>query len=52
VEIMKKVLIGLFLVASLSVLGAKNTKKAASTQNYTKNVNIIKFEYYWRKNEK
>ena len=36
---MKKVLIGLFLVASLSVLGAKNTKKAASTQNYTKNVN-------------
>jgi hypothetical protein len=39
VEIMKKVLIGLFLLASLSVLGAKNTKKAASTQNYTKNVN-------------
>jgi len=38
VEIMKKVLIGLFLVASLSVLGAKNIK-AASTQNYTKNVN-------------
>gem|GEM_PF-3235302 len=36
---MKKVLIGLFLVASLSVLGAKNTKKAARTQNYTKNVN-------------
>ena len=36
---MKKVLIGLFLVASLGVLGAKNTKKAASTQNYTKNVN-------------
>ena len=35
---MKKVLIGLFLVASLSVLGAKNIK-AASTQNYTKNVN-------------
>ena len=34
---MKKVLIGLFLVASLSVLGAKNTKKATST--YTKNVN-------------
>jgi len=39
VEIMKKVLIGLFLLASLSVLGAKNTKKTASTQNYTKNVN-------------
>ena len=39
VKIMKKVLIGLFLVASLSVLGAKNTKKAARTQNYTKNVN-------------
>lgn len=37
VKIMKKVLIGLFLVASLSVLGAKNTKKATST--YTKNVN-------------
>ena len=36
---MKKVLIGLFLVASLSVLGAKNTKKAARAQNYTKNVN-------------
>ena len=36
---MKKVLIGLFLLASLSVLGAKNTKKTASTQNYTKNVN-------------
>ena len=36
---MKKVLIGLFLVASLSVLGAKNTKKSASTKNYTKNVN-------------
>ena len=36
---MKKVLIGLFLVASLSVLGAKNTKKAARIQNYTKNVN-------------
>ena len=36
---MKKVLIGLFLVASLGVLGSKNTKKAASTQNYTKNVN-------------
>lgn len=36
---MKKVLIGLFLVASLSVLGAKNIKKASSTQNYTKNVN-------------
>ena len=36
---MKKVLIGLFLVASLGVLGAKNTKKAARTQNYTKNVN-------------
>ena len=39
VKIMKKILIGLFLVASLSVLGAKNTKKASSTQNYTKNVN-------------
>ena len=39
VKIMKKVLIGLFLVASLSVLGAKNTKKAARIQNYTKNVN-------------
>ena len=36
---MKKVLIGLFLVGSLSVLGAKNTKKSASTKNYTKNVN-------------
>ena len=36
---MKKVLIGLFLVASLGVLGAKTTKKAARTQNYTKNVN-------------
>ena len=36
---MKKVLIGLFLIASLGVLSAKNTKKAASTQNYTKNVN-------------
>ena len=39
VKIMKKVLIGLFLVGSLSVLGAKNTKKSASTKNYTKNVN-------------
>lgn len=39
VKIMKKVLIGLFLVASLSVLGAKNTKKATRIQNYTKNVN-------------
>ncbi|BBM53031.1 hypothetical protein JMUB3935_2011 [Leptotrichia trevisanii] len=36
---MKKVLIGLFLVASLGVLGAKNTKKAVRVQNYTKNVN-------------
>ena len=36
---MKKVLIGLFLVASLGVLGAKTTKKAARTQSYTKNVN-------------
>ena len=39
VKVMKKILIGLFLIASLSVLGAKNTKKAARTQNYTKNVN-------------
>ena len=30
---MKKVLIGLFLVASVGVEGPKNTKKAASTQN-------------------
>jgi len=36
---MKKVLIGLFLVTSLSVLGAKSQKKTASTSNYTANVN-------------
>ena len=36
---MKKVLIGLFLVASLSVLGAKSQKKTANTSNYTANVN-------------
>lgn len=39
VKIMKKVLIGLFLVASLSVLGAKSQKKTANTSNYTANVN-------------
>ena len=39
VKIMKKVLIGLFLVTSLSVLGAKSQKKTASTSNYTANVN-------------
>ena len=36
---MKKILIGLFLVASLSVLGAKSQKKTASTSNYKTNVN-------------
>ena len=36
---MKKVLIGLFLVVSLSVLGAKSQKKTANTSNYTANVN-------------
>lgn len=39
VKIMKKVLIGLFLVTSLSVLDAKSQKKTASTSNYTANVN-------------
>jgi len=36
---MKKFLIGLFLVASLSVLGAKSQKKTTSTSNYTANIN-------------
>ena len=36
---MKKFLIGLFLVASLSVLGAKSQKKTESTSNYKTNVN-------------
>lgn len=39
VKIMKKILIGLFLVASLSVLGAKSQKKTTSTSNYTANIN-------------
>ena len=38
VKIMKKILIGLFLVASLSVLGAKSQKKTTSTSNYTANI--------------
>ena len=39
VKTMKKFLIGLFLVASLSVLGAKSQKKTTSTSNYTANIN-------------
>ena len=35
---MKKVLIGLFLIASLSVLGANSQKKTTSTSNYTANI--------------
>ena len=35
---MKKVLIGLFLIASLSVLGANSQKKTTSTSNYTENM--------------
>ena len=35
---MKKVLIGLFLIASLSVLGANSQKKTVSTSNYTENM--------------
>ncbi len=35
---MKKVLIGLFLIASLSVLSANSQKKTVSTSNYTENM--------------
>ena len=35
---MKKVLIGLFLIASLSVLGANSQKKTVNTSNYTENM--------------